>query len=136
MTGSSRTLFAQFLAYSRCMRSQGVSTFPDPTTSGGIGIVLPHSMNLGAPTYKAANRACQSLAPAAHPATTTVSAQKLAAEVRAARCMRARGDPAFPDPNSQGTFDPSTFNKGSPAFRVASTACKSLIAAIGPLPGR
>lgn len=135
-TGASHALFAQFLAYSRCMRSHGVSNFPDPTTSGGIGIVLPHSMNLNTPSYKAADQACKPLAPAAHPARGTVSAQKLAAEVRAARCMRSHGDPGFPDPNSQGAFDRSTFTKHSPAFRAASTDCKSQIEAVGTLPGR
>lgn len=134
-TGSSGRLMAQFLAYARCMRSHGVSRFPDPTTSGGIGIVLPHDLNLNSPTFVAANQACKALAPAAHPAKTTASAQKLAAELKVARCMRSHGLPGFPDPNGQGIFDRSRFNKTSPAFRAASNACKLMIAAVGPLPG-
>lgn len=134
-TASSPVLMAKFLAYARCMRSHGVSHFPDPTTKGGIGIVLPHSMNLHAPSYEAADRACQALAPAAHPVSRTVSARKLAAEVRAADCMRSRGDPGFADPNSQGTFDRGQFDGNSPAFRAASRACTRLIEAVGSLPG-
>ena len=135
-TGSSGGLTAQFLAYARCMRSHGVSSFPDPTTSGGIGIVLPHDLNLNSPTFVAANQTCKALAPAGHPTKTTASAQKLAAELKLAGCMRSHGLPGFPDPNSQGIFDRSRFNKTSPGFRAASNACKSLLAAVGPLPGR
>ena len=35
---SSESVKAQFLAYARCMRSHGVSDFPDPTTSPGGGV--------------------------------------------------------------------------------------------------
>jgi len=117
------------------MRSHGVSDYPDPTTSGGVGIILPSGLNPNSPTFKTATQACQALAPAAHPTTTTTSAQKLAAELKLARCMRLHGLPSFPDPNSQGRFDRSKFNKNSPAFRAASNACKSQIAAVGRLPG-
>jgi hypothetical protein len=132
---SSGGLMAQFLAVSRCMRSHGVPDFPDPTTSGGVGIVLPHvgpgsDLNPDNPKYKAANQACQALGPVAHP--TTASAPKLAAEVKVARCMRSHGLPSFPDPNGQGQFD-RKLDESSPAFKTAYNACKSLIAAAGPL---
>jgi hypothetical protein len=48
--------------------------------------------------------------------------------------MRSHGDPSFPDPNSQGGFDRSKFDESSPAFKTAGNACKSLIAAMGPIP--
>jgi hypothetical protein len=129
--GSSGALFGEFLAYARCVRSHGVPDFPDPTTSGGVGITLPHSFNASSPAYLAANQACQALSPPAHP--TTGSADNIAAEVKVARCMRSHGLPSFPDPNSQGVFDRSKFDEGSPAFKTAYNACKSLIAAAGPL---
>ena len=131
-SASSSRLLAQFLAYSRCMRSHGVSNYPDPTTSGGIGINLPHSFNTNSPAYLAASQACKALAPVGHP--TTGSPDKIAAEVKVARCMRSHGDPSFPDPNSQGGFDRSKFDESSPAFKTAGNACKSLIAAMGPIP--
>jgi hypothetical protein len=131
-TASSGGLAGQFVAYARCMRRDGVPDFPDPTTSGGVGIILPSGLDPNSPAFKAASQTCRALAPAAHP--TTVSAQKLAAEVKMARCMRAHGLPSFPDPNSQGEFDRSKFGESSPAFQTASRACKSLIAAAGPLP--
>jgi hypothetical protein len=130
-SASPRKLMAQFLAYARCMRSHHVPNFPDPTTSGGIGIVLPHTFNTSSPAYQAANQACQALGSTAHP--TTASAPKLAAEVKAAHCMRSHGLPSFPDPNSQGQFDRNRFDPASPAFRTAGNACKAVIAAAGPL---
>jgi hypothetical protein len=114
------------------MRSHGVPNFPDPSTSGGIGITLPHSFNTRSPAYLAASRACHALAPVGHPATG--SPDKIAAEVKVARCMRAHGDPSFPDPNGQSGFDRSKFDKSSPAFKTAANACKSLIAAMGSIP--
>jgi hypothetical protein len=130
-SASSSRLLAQFAAYSRCMRSHGVSNYPDPTTSGGIGIALPHSFNTNSPAYLAASQKCKALAPVGHP--TTGSADNIAAEDRAARCMRSHGLPSFPDPNSQGVFDRSKFDEGSPAFKAAYNACKSVISAAGPL---
>jgi hypothetical protein len=131
-TASSGGLTGQFLAYARCMRSHGVSDFPDPTTSGGVGIILPRGLNPNSPTFKAASQACRALAPAGHPATA--SAQKLAAEVNWAHCMRSHGVPSFPDPNGQGAFDSSKFNENTPAFQSASKACQSLMKALGPVP--
>lgn len=133
---SSGAVMSQFLALSRCMRSHGVPDFPDPTTSGGIGIVLPHvgpgsDLNPDNPAYKAANKICQGLGPTAHP--TTASAPKLAAEVKVARCMRSHGVPSFPDPNGQGRFVRSQLDESSPAFQTASQDCKSLIAAAGQI---
>lgn len=127
---------AQFLALSRCMRSHGVPDFPDPTTGGGVGIVLPHvgpgsDLNPDNPAYKRANKACQGLGPVAH--STTASAPRLAAEVKVARCMRSHGLPSFPDPNRQGQFVRSQLDESSPAFKTAYNACQALIGAAGPI---
>lgn len=121
---------AQFLAYSRCMRSHGVSDFPDPTTPPGGGVVFsinggPGSdLNPSNPTYKSANQSCRALLPAGV-ALAPGPSPKIAAEVRWAR-MRSHGVPSFPDPNSQGAFDSAKFNDTAPAFHTASKACTSL----------
>lgn len=120
----------QFLAYSRCMRSHGVSDFPDPTTPTGGGVAFsingsPGSdLNASNPAFKAANQNCKSLLPAG--ANPRAPSPKLAGEVRWARCMRSHGVPSFPDPNSHGAFDSAEFDGGSPAFQDASKACKPL----------
>ena len=122
---------AQFVAYAHCMRSHGVSDFPDPTTPPGGGVAFsihggPGSdLNRNNPTFKAANQACRTLLPGGQQAPTQ-SSPKIAAEVRWARCLRSHGVPSFPDPNGQGAFDSSKFDPTSPAFQTASKACMSL----------
>jgi hypothetical protein len=141
-TASSSALMAHFLAYARCMRRHGLSDFPDPTGSGGVGITLhggPGSdLNPNNPKFQAATEACRALQPGAHPATAP-SPEKIAAEVKWARCMRLHGLPNFPDPDSRGAFDSSKFNDSSPAFQAARNACKPMEAAMGSVsavPGR
>ncbi len=134
---------AQFLAYSRCMRSHGVLDFPDPTTPAGGGVAFsidggPGSdLNPNNPKFKAANRGCQPLLPAGVQSATPAS-PKVAAEVRWARCLRSHGVPSFPDPNKQGAFDSAKFDSSSPAFQTASEACKSLqpSGAVAAAPGQ
>jgi hypothetical protein len=138
VAGSSGSL-VQFESYAKCMRSHGISDFPDPTTSpgGGVGINLnggPGSdLDPNNPRFNAANQSCQSLLPGGSQ-TPAASAGKLAAEVKWARCMRSHGMPSFPDPNAQGAFDHSKIDESSPAFQAASKACQSLARAIGPIP--
>jgi hypothetical protein len=130
---------AQYLAYAQCMRSHGIPDFPDPTTSpaGGVAIQVnggPGSdLNHNNPTFKAASQTCRSLLPGGGQAPPPQSAQKIAAEVTWARCMRSHGLPRFPDPNSQAAFDSSKFDENSPAFQTASNACKS-VQPTGPTP--
>lgn len=134
---------ARFLAYSRCMRSHGVSDFPDPTTPPGGGVAFSISggpgsdLNPTSPAYKAANQACRSLLPAGVQSATGPS-PKIAAEVRWARCMRSHGVPSFPDPNSQGAFDSAKFNDTTPAFHSANKACTTLqpTGAVRAVPGQ
>jgi hypothetical protein len=129
--GGDSSVLAAFEAYARCMRSHGIPDFPDPTTSPGGGVSFQISggpgsdLNHNDPRFTAADRACRGLLPGAEKAQAPLSAGRIAAEVSWARCMRSHGLPGFPDPNSQGAFDSSTFDETSPAFQTASDACKS-----------
>jgi hypothetical protein len=135
-TTSSAGLAGQGVAYSRCMRSHGVSDFPDPTTLQGGGVGFQVNLNQNSPTYQAAAKACQSLMPGAVQ-RATVSAHQLAAELKWAQCIRSHGVPAFPDPNAQGEFDSGQYDPSSSAFQTASQACKSSqpTGAVGAVPG-
>jgi hypothetical protein len=116
---------AQGVAYTRCMRSHGVSNFPDPTLSPGGGVTFQVNLDQNSPTYQAAAQSCQSLRPSGVQAPQ-VSSQKVAAEVKWAQCIRTHGVPGFPDPNAQGAIDSSKFDPTSPAFQRASHACQSV----------
>jgi hypothetical protein len=55
-----------------------------------------------------------------------------------AKCMRAHGEPGFPDPLPGGGFEfqaGSGVNPSSPAFRAASTSCRKLMPLVGLAPG-
>jgi hypothetical protein len=128
---SSGGVMAKAVAYARCMRSHGVPDFPDPTANPGGGFAFeinggPESdLNRDSPAFSAADHDCRALLPGGdEPAP--VSAPKLTAEVKWARCMRSHGLPGFPDPNAQGAFDSSRFDDRSPAFQAADQACHSL----------
>jgi hypothetical protein len=129
--GGSSSVLAQFEAYATCMRSHGIPDFPDPTTSPGGGVSFQinggsgSDLNHNDPRFMAAENACRGLLPGRGQAPAPLSAQKIAAEVSWARCMRSHGLPGFPDPNSQGAVDSSKFDENSTAFQTASTACKS-----------
>jgi hypothetical protein len=90
--------------FSDCMRSHGVPSFPDPTTSPrefkqSLDPSLPHS-----PEFVTAVKACQHFLigfgshsqPAAH------SPAQISAMLAFAGCLRSHGFPSFPDPSSGG----------------------------------
>jgi len=62
----SAKMLAQLLKYSQCMRSHGVTSFPDPTDSGGrvgLRVNLSGSVNPLSPVFQRAQSACASLQP-------------------------------------------------------------------------
>jgi hypothetical protein len=138
LSGSLSGAMAQAMAYSRCMRSHGISDFPDPNGSGrGFSFDMhggPNSdLNHNNPQFQAANQACQKLLPGGSTAPHQ-SPQKIAEEARLAACMRSHGFPSFPDPNSQGAFNFSGIDRNLPAFRSALKTCETASGFSGPLP--
>lgn len=124
---------AQELQLARCMRSHGVSGFPDPSANETELQSLEHSgVDSHSPTYQAALAACKkytqegSLSPAQ-------SAAQSAKGLELSQCMRSHGVPNFPDPavgplgeqviNLTGTgIDPS-----SPVYQAADQACQKIV---------
>ena len=120
------------LAFSACMRSHGVSSFPDPTSNGGISIqVQPGSgIDPNSPAFQSAQHACQSLLPAGKTSGGSVSPTVRAQILRYAACIRAHGVPNYPDPTFNGNAvnfgNLSGINPNSPAYQSALRACASL----------
>jgi hypothetical protein len=118
-------------AFSACMRSHGVPTFPDPDSSGTIHV--PSSID-DLPTAKAAYRACRRLAPSEGSLTGQGDVMRQDQLLAFAKCMRSHGVPAFPDPQvvnghinsgaTHGQIDPS-----SPIVTAAMAACRSTLGA-------
>ena len=64
-----RTQLVDELSFARCMRSRGVSRFPDPTAQGGLSVemVQAHGIDVHSPTVLRVVQACL---PASHGALT------------------------------------------------------------------
>jgi hypothetical protein len=96
--------------YADCMRSHGVSGFPDPRihiSGNSVSVIqqLPASA-AASPRFKSASHACRGIIPAPQNATQSGQAQRRQVFFAFARCMRAHGVSDFPDPTSQGQITP------------------------------
>lgn len=81
------------LNFARCMRSHGVSSFPDDLDFHNVAGINPSS-----PAFKTAQTACQHLLPVKTSPSTAPSAQTHAKLLRLSNCLRAHGYPNMPDP--------------------------------------
>jgi hypothetical protein len=88
------------LAFSQCMRRNGVPNFPDPQHyAGGNAKLTIHNLN---PPQSAMN-ACGHLLPNGGSQQTAQQLRvQLADELSFAKCMRSHGVARFPDPTAQG----------------------------------
>jgi hypothetical protein len=123
------------LAFARCMRSRGVPSFPDPTSSGQIPKPLVvAARNTNPSRFDAANAACRHLLPeVGSPQGQTITAADQADYLHAAACMRRHGFPGFPDPtfpNGGVTAEvPASIDQDSARFKRAAATCTRLIPA-------
>lgn len=125
--------FDRFLAFSACMRSHGIKDFPDPQQSGGgirlnLGANGSGDLNPQSSTFQAAQRACQSLAPAGPDAGGKADPTKIAPW---AACIRSHGEPNLPDPtiengNMKLVLTGTGIDPGSSQWQKATAACRSL----------
>jgi hypothetical protein len=98
-SNSSQTQLQQeALNFARCMRSHGVSNFPDPTPNGGGFNVNVPGINPSSPAFKAAQSACRQLLPVKRPQSGPPSAHAYMRLLHWAGCMRAHGMSGLPDP--------------------------------------
>jgi hypothetical protein len=115
------------VAFSRCMRTHGISSFPDPDSSGAIPKVALERLGVSSARFRAAQQACDQLLPNGGGTPSQAQMQRVKALGLAfARCVRAHGVPSFPDPGSDGRIpDPATagVDQGSPSFQAANDAC-------------
>jgi hypothetical protein len=126
----------QGIELAQCMRSHGVPNFPDIPAGGGIDFSPGSGINPRSPAFQAAQQACRRYAPTKGPPPAMTQSQRQAA-FRFAKCMRANGQPDFPDPTLTAptgarlvlvlrglVFAPGPgIDPKSPAFRQAATRC-------------
>jgi len=97
---------AALVAFARCMRSHGVSRFPDPSTiqPQALKATVQHLAVIN-PRFPAAQSACKHLLPnggRGPQEAVEQSRTRLADELSFAKCMRSHGVTRFPDPTAQG----------------------------------
>ena len=131
------------LAFSHCMRSRGVSQFPDPNSSG----VWPKSqveVAAGSPRFQAATQACGHLLPDGGPGVSPSPAVVQQIQIDMAKfalCMRSHGVPSWPDPTldrGRAVFDPEAvgINTNSPRINTEVHECEHVFpASVGIPPG-
>jgi len=119
---------AQLIAFSRCMRSNGVPSFPDPTGSGGFPKKTPQQLGVTSSQLQVAQTACQHLLPNGGSGPTPAEVQQMTAQaLRFSQCIRNHGVTNFPDPDRSGRIpDPASggIDQGSPQFQAANQACR------------
>jgi hypothetical protein len=132
---------SQLVAFAHCMRSNGVSQYPDPT-SRELQKVTAQQLGVSPSQFETAQTACEHLLPnSGHSGQTgTATEAQLNGMRRFSQCMRSHGVPNWPDPsvNSQGT---ASFNLqgipglDSPQVTTAQHDCGHLRpASIGGIP--
>ena len=133
---SPHSIIAAAFKFSSCMRTHGVTNFPDPAVFSGNGqqsvrIAVPVTA-AGSPRFATAQKACQGIMPAGQNASPTQLAQQQHARevdlVAFARCLRGHGLADFPDPTSQGQLTRQMVTSAgvdlhAPSVLTAAKAC-------------
>ncbi|HWB23179.1 MAG TPA: hypothetical protein VG652_09855 [Gaiellaceae bacterium] len=129
-----RSAVQRLVAYSICMRGNGVPSFPDPNSEGNLVIAPTDNIDPASPQYERAENACKKLNPngaGGTGMTPAQHAQALAALTRYVECMRKHAIPMaspFSGPNGGvGISLPRTVDPSSEQYKGADAACKHVL---------
>jgi hypothetical protein len=140
-TGTARDKAVKF---AECMRSNGISGFPDPDASGQLtidAVANGSSIDTNSATFKQAMSVCKNLEP---PGFTgpKVTPQLRTARLAFAQCVRDHGVPDFPDPTPNGPLvdtrriPSANTPAGMSALHAAMHNCADFARAAGVTGGR
>lgn len=123
------------LAFTRCMRDNGVPEFPDPEFDAeGQVILKPLPETIDQQALQQAFGACRSmLRDVVNAFGPEDTAEFQDAMLSFAQCMRDEGVTGFPDPNFGLTgpfFDPQKIDRTDPALLSAFATCREHLARI------
>ncbi len=138
-SASAASAVASGVAFSRCIRSHGVPSFPDPKISGQT-VRMGSPSIVRSPAFQSAAHSCQRLLPKGPPGPEPPSGQALARMLDVSACMRKDGISRFPDPTTSPPSNaaansgilgrggyylaiPSSIDMNTPAFERAAAAC-------------
>jgi hypothetical protein len=130
------------LAFSRCMRSNGVTNYPDPNRGGELAKKTPQQLGVSNSQFQSAQTACIHLLPNGGPGQPTRAElpQSWSDMATFARCMRRHGVPTWPDPTrypphpERPTFElqPAGIDPNAPQVTPKIHECLPLLHGINP----
>ena len=121
----------QNLAFAQCMRSDGVTDFPDPGANGQFPTISPQMEDT--PQFGNGFNACKHLLPDGGVSKAQEDGPQL---LKFAQCMHAHGVPSYPEPGAVAPYSalgPNTavnalkvagVNPNSPVVRAAVQVCE------------
>jgi hypothetical protein len=129
----------QAIAYSQCMRDNGVENFPDPEIGdgGGVSLSLSDEVDFESEEFQAAEEACNDLLPGGDEGgeLDPVDIEHMR---EYSQCMRDNGFENFPDPSADGgiMIDSETLgvDPTGPEMQAAEEACEEYLQ-FGPAGG-
>jgi hypothetical protein len=133
------TRHAKAVRFAECMRTHGVSAFPDPDAAGDLtldGVVNGSSLDPSSAAWKQATSACKDIEPPGFTGSEATPTQ-MSARLEFARCVRDNGVKDFPDPTRDGPLVdtnhiPSTDQAGGMGIlNAAMRRCRSFAAKAG-----
>jgi hypothetical protein len=114
--------YSQEVKYSDCMRSHGVSNFPDPSPGGGSNVVALGAEETASPAFVSAKTACAKLESGGS-APPQITGEQVHQMFVKARCIRQHGFPNVPDPSLGSGLIPPDWNNEAPPAITARKAC-------------
>jgi len=136
---NSATNFEKAVQFAQCMRSNGVSNFPDPNASGQFtidAIANGSGVDTSSAAFSGALSACKHLEPPGFTGSPR-SAQQQAAALKFAQCVRDNGVTDFPDPTPDGPLidtnriPSAATSSGMSILNAATHKCGTFAAAAG-----
>lgn len=129
------------LAFSACMRSHGVTEYPDPNSTGTTPKESPQQLRVSSLVLRTAQSACQHLLAKGNQSAQASDQQVMNALWKFARCLRSHRVPNWPDPLAESDpGEPNTpgfprtlhgITTTSPRVKSAMNKCQPLLAGIG-----
>lgn len=123
------------IKFARCMRANGVPSFPDSGATiqqGSSGHTLSiNGVSVSSPAFQSAQQKCEHYISSRAPISAAQQAKFAQEILKVARCMRAHGVTDYPD---SGTWTGPNPNPQSPVFKTAAKKCHTGVATSMSLP--
>jgi hypothetical protein len=110
------------IAFAKCMRTNGIANFPDPSADGSYP--LSSDIDPTSQAFKDAREKCKQY-DATPPKERQTDQWPRDTQLKYAKCMRENGIPTFPDPDANGGVQlPSGVDSQSDVVKKAQQTCQ------------